>query len=214
MGQITGGKVTFLKRIQKAQFEPVEAAVEISFAVGDGEDHQAIFDTASNAAKAKVEELLTGKPAPAGRTKADLEAEAIARGNKPDATEVKTRQTRRPPSSKPATTDAETLPADDVRSQHTVVNGKPKEDPKGDATTTDEDIFSAGGDEPAKIIITDEVLLSKIAATNGKIKNPPAIRALIGEYFKPEEKTGKQAKDIPQEEREDFLAELAKLQPA
>ena len=58
--------------------------------------------------------------------------------------------------------------------------------------------------------VTDEALVSAMTRTNGRIKNPVAIRQAVGKYVE----FPKQAKDIPQSQRAAFLADLDKLQPA
>ena len=108
--QITGGRVVFSRSVQPAQYESKKAEVEITFAVPEGAVLGDFLDKAGAMAQDKALELVGLKkgpqvaqpaqeptktaptatpvePKPAGRTKADLEAEATAKaGGKPAVT--------------------------------------------------------------------------------------------------------------------------------
>lgn len=71
-----------------------------------------------------------------------------------------------------------------------------------DPAAIEDDIFSA--EAPA---VTDSALTDAITKHNAKIKNPIAIRQLIGKYVTPP----KQARDIPAELRAAFIEQLEKL---
>lgn len=59
MAQVTGGKVTYLRRVQAAQFEPKEAAVELTFAYEEGEKGFGDFlDQVASAAIYKVHVMI------------------------------------------------------------------------------------------------------------------------------------------------------------
>tara|TARA_R110000868_G_scaffold87586_1_gene244822 strand:+ start:206 stop:1093 length:888 start_codon:yes stop_codon:yes gene_type:complete len=64
MAQVTGGKVTYTRRVQAAQFEPKEATVELAFAFSDGEKNfEDFLDQVANSAITKVHTMI-GIPAP------------------------------------------------------------------------------------------------------------------------------------------------------
>ena len=59
MAQVTGGKVTYLRRVQAAQFEPKEAAVELTFAYEEGEKgFEDFLDQVASAAIYKVHVMI------------------------------------------------------------------------------------------------------------------------------------------------------------
>lgn len=59
MAQVTGGKVTYLRRVQAAQFEPEEAAVELTFAYEEGEKgFEDFLDQVAAAAIYKVHVMI------------------------------------------------------------------------------------------------------------------------------------------------------------
>jgi hypothetical protein len=58
MSQITGGKVTYGRTVQPAQYESKKAEVEISFVIGEGEDIGDMLDRAAAMAEGKALELV------------------------------------------------------------------------------------------------------------------------------------------------------------
>ena len=77
MAQVTGGVVKYARKVQKAQFEPVDAAVELTFALDEGErDFEDALDQYANAAVQKVHVMLgiaAPKPAPVAERPKDLD---------------------------------------------------------------------------------------------------------------------------------------------
>tara|TARA_R110000868_G_scaffold217532_1_gene467627 strand:- start:574 stop:1386 length:813 start_codon:yes stop_codon:yes gene_type:complete len=59
MAQVTGGKVTYTRRVQAAQFEPKEATVELAFAFSEGEKNfEDFLDQVANSAIGKVHAMI------------------------------------------------------------------------------------------------------------------------------------------------------------
>lgn len=68
MAKITSGRVVFSKTVQDAQFEPRRAEVELSFAVGEGEDvGDAVTAAGEQAREAAL--ALVGAGSAGGRAK-------------------------------------------------------------------------------------------------------------------------------------------------
>ena len=197
MAQITGGKVTFRRNVQPAQYEGREAIVEIGFAVDEGATDaaaEAIVSHAGVLAKSKALELVASdkvtapvtpvsgkadaaKPKP--RTKADLEKEAKAKGG-----------------AAPEDTGLE-LPEDKPQISTSPEDRKPAEpDPDLD--------LPADGAEAQPI--TDKELLDAVTKKNAAISKPKEIKALRAKFTQ-----GQSVKDIPADKRAEFLKELEAL---
>lgn len=204
--QITGGKVTFGRSVQPAQYETKKAEVEIAFTLSEGEALGATLDTAGSLAQSKALELVGLKPAgaqpPAAkapeRTKADLEAEALAKAK--GETEKAPKAPKAPPKTKPAETKADA--ATTIEEPTRQISTAP-EDRKPDPATDLEDPLSV----PAAAI-TDAELTSAVTQHNAKIKNPTAIRGLIQKFVG---KTPCTVVQIAPEVRAKFIEELKKL---
>ncbi len=212
MTQITGGKVSFRRNVQPAQYEGREANVEIGFAVDEGapdEAVQAILTKAGDMAKGKVLELIANdkapaagaatvkttetKPAketkppkdtkPAGKTKADLEAELTAKL-----------------SGKPAVADelTETKPQ--------ISSGEERKDPAQptDPDGLDGDVLDLGVKEYTDKALQDTASRA-MAAFEDKTKGALAIKAVRAKYT-----TGAIA-TIAKEHRAKFVAEIEAL---
>lgn len=209
---ITGGKVTFGRTVQPAQYETKRAEVEIHFTIAEGagpEAEQAELNAAAEMAQAKALELVglrkadkapaaelaaPEKPAPKKadkpaaetpkqtKSKADLEAELMAQLAAKEAAAAKSAATVEDPAPNISTTP---------------------EDRK-DPAAVDDDLFKADETPPQ---ITDADLRTRITKHNEKIKNGPAIRTLIAKYVK----AGQGANDIPMDKRQAFLTELEAL---
>ena len=98
MTQITGGRIVYGRTVQPAQYESKKAEVELTFSVEDGAYDEAALDGIIHTAiekahamvglakgvkaKAEVTETKVEPKAekPKGKTKADLEKEAVAKG--------------------------------------------------------------------------------------------------------------------------------------
>ena len=72
MAQVTGGKVTYTRRVQAAQFEPKEATVELAFAFSEGEKgFEDFLDQVASSAIIKVHTMIGVAPPPATKPKSD-----------------------------------------------------------------------------------------------------------------------------------------------
>jgi len=216
MSQITSGKVLYGRTVQPAQYESKRVDVEIAFVVGEGEDYQGMLAIAANAAYGKCHEMLGIKTpalaAPAADTRNDARPkESISGGavvvetaGPTDAKAKGAGKTRKaPPAADPAAVD--------------VVGEAPAAAASSAPATATAPAAQAGSDpaavedwSAAPAEVTDEALMQAITKKNADIKNPAAIRALIGKYVAPP----KQAREIEQAKRSAFLAELDALKKA
>ncbi len=137
-----------------------------------------------------------------GKTKADLEAEMMAKLEADKKAEAPRGKKPQMPKTEPAPTpEPET-------EQQTIQTGEedrkaPDDEPTGDGVM--DDLMSAAGAEETPV--TDAEIQDRIMKRNTIIKNPVAIRGLIGKYVA----HPKTAREIPAEKRHAFLAELDKL---
>lgn len=190
MSQIIGGKITFGRTVNPAQYESKKAEVEISFVVAEGEDFHQIAQEAAAFAEAKALEMVGLKPIP---------KVAVA---PPKATETKEEYAERAKAEEAKLPPPLKRPPGRPPSKPTV----PAADELDDAPA--EDVEVAELVEPAKAI-TDKDLTDAITRQQHKINNAPEIRKLIAKFNN--EVLGKQSRDIPQPRRAEFLMELSQL---
>lgn len=156
----------------------------------------------SRAAASTVVAPLVAAAKTEGKTKADLEAAAVAKaGGEP----AKPTGAKRGPKPKVA---AEKPAEDWDTGNPTVVTA-----PTPATATTEATAEPATSDEWAAdpvAEITDKSLNDAVSAKNGVLKDPPKIRALIGS-FNPNPKKQFNLRDIPQEQRQTFLDKLEAL---
>ena len=217
MSYISGGSVTYLRRVKTGEYEHKEASASISFSQGEGEVD--ISSEAAQLALTRVNETLgIGQPAPAtgvakpataqpepGTAGAEAPKPTQRRGSrKPPAVE-----TQAPPAGgQEADPFAEGSTSQSSAGQSTV--GSSSSQPSTQSTTPaggegngfDDDLFS-----PPQPEINDKDLVAAVFAHNQKVNNGPAIRELIGKYVV----APKGARDIPQELRAKFLLELVEI---
>lgn len=205
MAQITGGKVLFGRTVKTGDYENKRVDVELAFSVGDNEDYKAILDLAAAQAHAKAHEMLglrekplaTPAPAPVEQPKpaeAKPQSGPVVETAGPKEADAKKRAKKPPVVADPAAVDV-------VAEQPKPAEPEPANDP---AAVVEEEWAGA----PAEI--TDADLMAAITKKNGEIKQPQAIRNLIGKYVP----APKPAREIPQDKRQAFLAELGALKPA
>jgi hypothetical protein len=198
--QITGGTIRFLKRVRTGEYEHEEATAELTFSVGDGQDHVRQLDIAAGEADRKVRELLKGMAKrPAGRPPKVAGAAVISTETSDPALEAtqKALGTTPDPFEEPASPSGQsTAPTNDVKSAE-ATSGQPQ-----DTTTTVGDDWTA--ETPP---ITDKMLADACAKRNAEIANPPAIRKLIGLFVT----APKGTRDIPANQRQNFLNRLGEL---
>jgi len=202
---MTGGSVTFERKIKPADYESKGAIVQLSFNIADGQDTQAVLDEVSKMAMGQALKMVGVQEQP-GKTKADLEKEALDRAGQGNPPAASSKSPRKPPSSKKTEEKADPAkdPAavDDAPAGERQVSANPED--RKDPAAVDDALFSAA-DAPKEI--TDAELMQEITAHNAKVKNAPEIRKLIGEYVKPPG----QARDIPQNQREAFVKKLKEI---
>lgn len=209
MTNITGGLVSIEDGKKAAEeFAPArKVRIELKFDMPENGD-EANLDAVIALAQSRVASTLAGTKAkaadtpsgkktpvetpkaaeniPSGKTKADLEAEMLAKAGGP----------KKPPAAAAKKADDEVL-----GSESTVIEAeKPAEDSLDDVLGT--------GEVSAKDI-TDADLTSAITKKNAEIKAPAKIRDLITKYT-PEGKAPSAAL-IPKEKRSEFLDGLSKL---
>ena len=223
-GRITGGSVTFLKRVNRGNYEHEEASVKLDFAMNeDGTDHTTVLDRAQAEAKvgvlvqlgpmkaevAPVAPLASSAPATAsaqstarttgrGQTKAAASA-AKEEPSKPDAAASDDPLAAAPPStSSPATdTAAAASTGDDPLGS---VSGLTASTPSTDDLTAQREV--SDNDLQTALAKKNEALI-KAHGPQGTMK----IRDLMGRFVAP----GKTVREIPQSDRASFLAQLEAL---
>lgn len=223
--QIMGGKVTYARTVQPAQYESKKAEVEISFTLSDGEEMGDSLDRAGNWAMDKCHEMIgLKKPAPVTATAEKIaeKVEAIAEGVRAAA--------EAPKDTKPkGKTQAE---KDAAKAEAAAkMNGKkataPLPDPdalpdeptqaisSGDERVSPEDNDTSFLDEPSTPAreIKDTELYEAAGKKNKELMpkhagaSPAMIKALVQKFVP----LPKQLKDIPQDQRTKFLEQLAAL---
>lgn len=228
MAQITGGKVSVedSKPHSNDEYGRKKVLVELSFAVGDGEEYEAVFDLASEAADNRVRALLDGVSL---RTVGGTDASPPALGDKPKrirrtnaqiAEDNARRASAQGQNSETAssTTEASELAlpntggSDDAASLDDGLT-LPGEEPAledDDAASLGEEDWNVGGEEPEPVNITDAELTSAVTRRNGELKDPELIRSLIATY-NPEPTKPFQLRQIAADKRAGFLKALAEL---
>lgn len=220
--QITGGKVSFSRSVQPAQYETKRADVELSFVLAEGETLADALDQVAALAKGKglemvglkengagtgTKQIVTPPPAATtsvpttgnGRTKADLEKEALAAAAaKPTAT--------KPPATKKTEPKADA--ASIVEEPAANISTSP-EDRKDPAVIEDADPLGLGV-EAAKPL-TDAELISEIQGHNSKVSNPTEIKKLVAIFAGGG--APKTARDIPADKRAEFVTKLKQIKP-
>ena len=230
--QITGGKVSFVRKFQPEQYGTRGAEAEISFVVEEGADLLTAnewFDRAGRMAQAKVMELVYAKPgAPTiqAATMADLKAispeKASPEGQVLGALVVEADKKEGKEQA------AAKLNAKDVAAKAKAAKGleaikakeaaakAPAEDPfapaaisTGEPRVDPDDLteLMGGLPSPAPVALTpkdcQDAVIKKMAAIN----NPKAIKVVIGKYVSlPQTIT-----NIPVYKRAEFVAEIAAL---
>lgn len=199
MSQITGGSVTFGRTVQPKEYESKKAEVTLAFSVPEGENHEAIFAKAEQQAVAKVEQMLTGRVA---STKEAVAAKLNAAEAPSAVTQVPKRGPGRPSNAEKAAKAADAKPNDDLaifdRRESALA-----EDGKAAEMAAEDDFLTSAA--PAEV--TDDAIVQALTRKNAALKNPVAIRQLIGKFVA----APKTAREIPQEARAEFLAQLEKL---
>jgi hypothetical protein len=202
--QITGGRVSFRRVVQPAQYESKEGLVELTFSIpeGEGDKAQAFLDQTAQLAQAKALELVGLKPAVSKPVElkvvetakpAETKEAAAAKLNAKDA-ETKEVKTTPKVKAKPADT-LDDLP--EIRKNPE--DRKPPEDPDG-----------LDGLEETVKEVTDTELRDAVNAWVTKHKNQAAVRELRAKYAGP----AGGLVNIPQEKRQAFLKDLATLPSA
>lgn len=181
MGQVTNGTVRFERTVKISEYEPKKAAAELTFTVGEGEDFEKMFSTASLAAQAKVLSMLGLSQPPAGATAEPAKSQAAT--------------TRKPPAApKPdGAKVTEATPIDPKVAHAAKANG-------GGAAVVEEDLT---GEAP----LTDADMRDAAKKAADKLNDAPTVRKLIWKYAG----EGKHSHEIPAGARRAFVAELEKL---
>lgn len=230
MAQITGGLVSVedSKPHSNDEYGRKKVRVDLSFAVGEGEDYTTTFDLASEAATNRVTALLNGvslravggttaeapasPPAPAARktrrTAAQIAADdaAKAAGHSPSGSAGAGQTSDEDPTANEA--NVIHLPDEGAVDGGDDFSIEPEPETPAEESFDIEPDPAAGG-EP----ITDADLNSAVQKKNAEIANPNAIRALIGGY-NPDPKQAFQLRQIPADKRGEFIAKLNALTKA
>ena len=233
--QITGGKVSFVRKFQPEQYGTRGAEAEISFVVEEGADLLTAnewFDRAGRMAQAKVMELVYAKPgAPTiqAATMADLKAispeKASPEGQVLGALVVEADKKEGKEQA------AAKLNAKDVAAKAKAAKGlEAIKANEAAAKTTDVDPFTdnitaaistgeprvdpddltelmGGLPSPAPVALTPKDCQDAVIKKMAAINNPKAIKVVIGKYVSlPQTIT-----NIPVYKRAEFVAEIAAL---
>lgn len=215
MAQINGGKVTYGRTVKTGDYENKRVDVELSFSVDEGEKHDEVLNTAAQLAVSKAHEVL-GFP-----QKSTVTTEVNEKGEP-----VIKRKPGRPPSVEKtgvvaqASTDVASVVVENP-TQPTASSVASVTEPEKSSTAVSEKTASSSGQvsDPAAVTdegweqpaeITDKDITAALQKKNADIKNPMAIKKLIGHFAG----VGKFAADIPQAKRREFLTQLAALTTA
>lgn len=186
MAQISGGTVSYERRVKTGDYEHKHAAVTLTFSVGDGENYADVFDLASRQAVRKAHEILgfdvgTIEPPQAPSASSDA-GEPKRKPGRPPGTKMK-QQIATPADAAEVTAEAPEAPA------------QPDDD------------FGLG-EEPAAEV-TDLQLTEAAKTRNAAIKAPVKIKELIKKYTP--EGVQPHLTAIPQAQRSAFLSALGQL---
>lgn len=205
--RICGGTAMYGRTVKTGEYENKKAEVTINFDAEEG-DATDILNTASTMALAKVHEMLQIK----------LPASHIPPAAVVAAADGKKRGAGRPSNAERAMQAAvKGLPASNIST------GEERKDPAAMddfeveskapiAKTPEVDLDDFGIEVPKQPVISDAEIGSALQRRQGELKDAPRIRALIAKYAPAGANGLHNARDIPQEKRQDFLDELAGLQ--
>lgn len=201
---IVAGKVVIGRTTKPADYESKKAEIELSFALPENstdEHANAAIHAVTALALSHVHGILGLAPQPAGAAPAKPAAAGKKGKTEPAGTTTTGVKVENAGPTEAAAKLEASLPGAEESSTHL------PDDVLGLGTEGDglDDLLGA-----APQPVTDEELTSAITRKNAEIKNPQAIRGLIGKYVAPP----KQARDIPAEVRHKFLEELGGLKAA
>jgi hypothetical protein len=188
MTQITGGSTRFMRRVQVAQYEPKEAEVTLTFAVGEGQDHSEIATKSAYEAMELTEAMLKGQVVVHSPVK-EAVAQSAPVEHKP-ASHRKT--TKSEPAKEPVKTDPSAV--EDLSAMEAEANAEVNAAADPSAMT----------EETVVQEIPDKTLVDACSAASKLTQNSDAIRAIISGYVAP---PGRVA-NIPQDKRAEFLLKL------
>jgi hypothetical protein len=194
MGSITGGSVSFTRTTRPADFESKSATVTLTF------DDKDMLDSAASLAQGKALELVGLKvsssqtvpakePSKAQQERDKKKAAAAAKMNDAD---------------KNAPKGGEASDLDDLSEKPQISSGEERKDP---AQADADDDLLGGGEEKKEVTdkdLTDAV--QKYIAGAGET-GPKKVKELRATFVE----APKGLRDIPQEQRKDFLDKLSKL---
>ena len=201
MTQITNGRLAYTRRINTGNYEHREVVADFSFSVAEGASAAAIdafINQTGNLAKTKAEQLAKGEALPDRVMVEQVVQPAVGQSDAP----------KRGPGRPPKVHD--TAPSVSADAGSTAIQqGSGNDDLDGPvakpAAKIEDDLGDVTG---AQAHIDDKTLVEHITHTNQRVKNAPAIRALIAEFVGPPPAT---AVKIPQERRQEFIDKLGAL---
>jgi hypothetical protein len=224
--QITGGKVTFGRSVQPAQYETKKAEVEITFTLAEGEALEGKLDYAAEVAQSKALEMVglkTAKQAAAivaaERDRPSGQQTIVAFNEAENAKDAYAAKVAQEKEAK-AKEKAEAKKRADAC--NTAKPAEPKDgldipgflDHTKSADPAAVDVSENPVNDPdADLLltheqpITDQDLVAAVTNTNAIVKDPKKIHAIREKFVK----LPKGLRDIEQKDRPAFLAELEKL---
>lgn len=223
---VTNGVVNFLRRIKTGDYEHKEASVTLNFNIPEdmgiaeaaghierigqmaetkahvmlglvkaGATHAlAVVEKAVEPVTDRVDEIVN-------KIMTDASAVADEAANSETAKRLEAELTK-PRRNRPPKVDPKPDPASVVEEPAQPAVTSPADD---DPFAEDGDVFSAAEPE-----VTASDMISAVTKKNGEIRNPTAIKTLIGQFVAPP----KTVRDIPQVRRREFLDKLAALTAA
>lgn len=201
MAHISGGKMTYERRVKTGEYEHKHGAAEISFVVEPGENHEKIMDIAAAHAHGSVIRLLglsDGRLSARPPSDKDRLATEVGGAAAAQTDEKAPKKSATKPPAPAAVVDPAGADVVGAQQMITGTTGAQNAAEVGDPLTS----------EPPPI--NDVEFTTAISKHNGETKNTAAIRALIAIYT-PQDGQKHQAAEIPQEKRRPFLTELHKI---
>lgn len=211
--QITGGRVSFRRIVQPAQYESKEGLVELTFVVdeGAGDKAQSFLDITAQMAQAKALEMVGLKPT----TSTKLPDLKVVEKETPvsEATQKAKDEAKAKAAAKLNAKDKAAPKGDlDGLDDKPQISKSPEDrKPADELDGLDKEVLGDPDGLDAPKEITDTELRDAVSAWVNKNKNAAAVKELRSKFAGPPPKG---LNDIPQEKRAAFVAELNKLPAA
>lgn len=212
--QITGGRVSFRRIVQPAQYESKEGLVELTFVVdeGAGDKAQAFLDITAQMAQAKALEMVGLKPTTSTKVpdlKVVEKETPVSEATQKAKDEAKAKAAAKLNAKEKAAPKGDLDGLDDKPQ----ISKSPEDrKPADELDGLDKDVLGdPDGLDTATKEVTDVELRDAVSGWVSKNKNAAAVKELRTKFAGPPPKG---LNDIPQDKRVAFLLELNKLPAA